>query len=133
MSELIEELKKEHSEIIAKLSRVKELGVTSNEGLSMLLSAKACLLSHLQKEDSKLYPVLRKEAENNTWLKSNLDIFAADTDNISKSVIGFFDKYSDGGSGLEFFKDSLDLLSILDGRIGKEERILYEEYDKLSK
>ena len=132
MSELIEELKKEHSEIIDKLNRVKELGVTSSEGLSTLLSAKACLLSHLQKEDSKLYPVLRKEAENNTWLMSNLDIFADDIDNISNAVIDFFDKYSDGGSGLEFFKDSLDLISILDGRIGKEERILYPEYDKLN-
>jgi len=132
MSELIEELKKEHSKIIDMLNRIKEVGVTSNEGQSILLSAKACLLSHLHKEDSKLYPVLRKAAESNTWLKSNLDIFAADIDNISKIAIEFFDKYSDGGSGLEFFKDSLHLFTMLDGRIGKEERILYEEYDKLN-
>ena len=131
MTELIEELKKEHADIIDLLDRVKELGVISQEGRAILLSAKTRLLAHLQKEDEKLYPVLRREAENNRWLKLNVEIFAADMDTISKTAIDFFEKYSDDDTGLEFFKDSLRLFTTLRGRIGKEERILYAEYDKL--
>ncbi len=38
MSILIEELKKEHSEILAELNEVKELGILSKEGQDKLLS-----------------------------------------------------------------------------------------------
>ncbi len=40
MSVLIEELKKEHSEIVAMLNEVKELGIPSKEGQAKLMSAK---------------------------------------------------------------------------------------------
>ena len=44
MSVLIEEFKKEHSEIIAILKEVKKLGIHSEEGRSKLMSAKEYLL-----------------------------------------------------------------------------------------
>ncbi len=40
MSVLIEELKKEHSEIVATLKEVKELGISSKEGQAKLMTAK---------------------------------------------------------------------------------------------
>ena len=94
MSALIEDLKKEHSEIIATLKEIKELGVLSEEGLAKLKSAKESLLEHLKKEDERLYPVLKKEAEHNKKLKELLDVFAVDMENVSKVVMEFFDKYS---------------------------------------
>ncbi|MFQ5962816.1 MAG: hemerythrin domain-containing protein [Candidatus Scalinduaceae bacterium] len=71
MTVLIEELKKEHSEIVAALNEVKELGILSKEGQVKLMSAKAHLLTHLKKEDEQLYPALRKEAEHNESLKKH--------------------------------------------------------------
>ncbi len=45
MSVLIEELEKEHSEIIATLNEVKELGISSKEGQAKLMFAKVSLLA----------------------------------------------------------------------------------------
>jgi len=45
MSALIEELKKEHSEIVAILKEVKKLGIHSEEGRSRLMSAKEHVLA----------------------------------------------------------------------------------------
>ncbi len=58
MSALIEEFKKEHSEIIAILKEVKKLGIHSEEGRSKLMSAKEYLLEHLHKDNEQLDPVL---------------------------------------------------------------------------
>ena len=51
MSALIEELKREHSEILAILNEVKELGILSKEGQAKLMSIKASLLEHLWNEN----------------------------------------------------------------------------------
>ncbi len=70
MSALIEEFKREHAKIFDMLNEVKELGILSKEGQARLMFIKAHLLAHLKKEDEKLYPVLRKEAEDNERLKN---------------------------------------------------------------
>jgi hypothetical protein len=49
MSALIEEFKREHSEIIEALNEIEELGVLTKEGLAKLMSIKSALL-----EDVKL-------------------------------------------------------------------------------
>ena len=68
---LIEKLKKEHSEIVAALNEVKELGILSKEGQAKLLSVKEHLLIHL-----------KKEAEHNESLKNALDLCAIDMENV---------------------------------------------------
>lgn len=132
MSQLIEELKKEHTLIVDILNEVAKLGITSNEGQRKLLDAKQGLLAHLKKEDDRLYPVLKSAAEKNPALKQTLDIFAKDMTGISKAAIDFFGKYSQGGSGLEFARDIGKLFTTLKSRIRKEEDILYKEYDRLN-
>lgn len=132
MSDLIEELKKDHVEIVEMLSKVKELGIGTNEGKEMLLSAKGGLLAHLKKEDRKLYPALKTAAERNDSLKHTLEIFAKDMDSVSKTALEFFEKYAHGGSGVEFAKDFGRLAAVLKIRIEKEEKILYPEYKKLN-
>ncbi len=127
MSVLIKELKKDHSEIVAILNEVKELGISSKEGQAKLLSVKEHLLTHLNKEDEQLYPVLRKEAEINKQLESILDLFAMDMEKVSRVVQEFFDKYSRGVSGTELQKEFENLCEALDKRISNEEDILYEE------
>ena len=129
MSVLIEELKKDHSEIVDLLKEVKELGILSKEGQAKLLSAKAHLLTHLNKEDEQLYPVLRKKAEKNKQLEDALDLCVIDMENVSRVVQEFFDKYSRGVSGKELQKEFEDLFVALDKRVRNEEDILYDEYE----
>ncbi len=132
MTVLIEELKKEHSEIVAVLNEVKELGILSKEGQAKLLSVKEHLLIHLKKEDEQLYPVLKKEAEHNKSLKNALDLCAIDMENVSRVVLEFFDKYSRGVLGKELQREFENLCEALGKRMTNEEDVLYEEYDMMN-
>ncbi len=133
MSELIEEFKRDHAEIMAILNEVKELGILSKEGQAKLISIKEHLLAHLKKEDEKLYPALRKEAEDNERLRNTLDLFALDMETVSSVVQEFFDKYS-GGEIDENFSVNFESLSVtLSTRIMNEEDALYEEYEEINR
>ncbi len=136
MSILIEELKKEHSEILATLNEVKKCGILSKEGQDKLMSLEVSLLAHLEMEDDELYPTLRKEAEHNNSIKDILDLFAIDMEDVSKIVREFFEKYSEGFSGIdlkELSEDFENLLTALTKRIRNEEETLYEEYETLGR
>ena len=136
MSILIEELKKEHSEIVATLNEVKELGILSEEGQDKLMSLEVSLLAHLGIEDDQLYPVLKKEAEHYNSIKDTLELFAIDMENVSKTVREFFEKYSEGFSGMdikELSEEFDNLLAALTKRIRNEEESLYEEYEALKR
>ncbi len=132
MSALIDELKKEHSEIVATLNEAKELSILSKEGQTKLMSVKALLLTHLQKEDEQLYPVLRKEGENIKQLKIILDILAMDMENVTRVVIEFFDNYSGGVLGTELREEFENLSVALGKRIRNEENTLCEVYEKMN-
>ncbi len=132
MSALIEELKREHAEIIAMLNEVKELGIPSKEGQARLMSAKESLLAHIKKEEDQFYPVLRKEAEINKQLESILDLLAVSMMEASRVALEFFDKYSRGVSGKEFPKEFENLFVVLDKRIRNEEDILFPVYEKIN-
>ncbi len=132
MSALTEELKREHSEIVAILNEVKGLDILSKEGHAKLLSAKERFLTHLKKEDRHLYPVLIKEANDNKLLEGTLVLLAIDMMDVSRVVQEFFDKYSRGVSGKELQKEFENLFVVLDKRVRSEEDILYDEYDKIN-
>ena len=132
MTTLIEELKKEHSEIIVTLNEVKKLGILSKEGQEKLMSLESSLVAHLEMEDDQLYPALRKEAEHNKDLKNTLDLFEMDMENVSTIVREFFDKYSEEFSGEELSEDFESLLVALSKRISNEEESIYEEYEYMN-
>ncbi len=113
------------------LNQINSLGIYSEEGKLKLRESERILLMHLKKEDLEFYPILKIAAETNAELKRTLDVFAKDMDSISKSALDFFNKYKTGGSGIEFARDFGRLFSVLQMRIGREERILYPEYLKL--
>ncbi|MBI5180191.1 MAG: hemerythrin domain-containing protein [Nitrospirae bacterium] len=133
MALLLNELKKEHSVIVNMLNKITELGIGSKDRQDILFSAKTGLLAHVKKEDANLYPALKKAAEKDESLRMMLDMFANDMNTISMAAFGFFDKYSQGNSGLEldFAVDLGRLLGLLELRIRKEENILYPEYEKI--
>lgn len=132
MSDLIDKLKKEHNILVEALDSMTRLGVTSKEGQEKLYSAKEALLAHLSLEDKELYPALRRAAESDDSVRSTLDIFAKDMEEISKTALSFFSKYSQGGDSLEFAKELGRLIGALKNRIGREEDILYAQFDKLA-
>ena len=129
MTVIIEELKREHSEIIDSLKKVKELGVVTREGQAVLLSLKVALLAHLKKEDDHLYPALRKEAEHNKLIMNALSLCKIDMENVSKVVMEFFDRFSKGDLGEDIQGEFEKVLDALDKRIKDEEEILYREYE----
>ena len=136
MSILIEELKKEHSEILATLNEVKQFGILSEDGQDKLMSLEVSLLAHLEMEDNQLFPVLKKEAEYSNSIKDTLELFTIDMENVSKIVREFFEKYSEGFSGVELDKLSDDFESFftaLTKRICNEEESLYEVYETLDR
>ena len=132
MSKLIDELKEEHTRITTTLNKVEKIGVFSKNGQDVLLSVKSALLSHLKKEDEQLYPVLHESAKKDRGLKRTLDMFAKDMEEISKSVLEFFDKYSEGGSGMKFAVDYGRFFAALSSRIRREEDILYAKYNEIT-
>ncbi len=132
MSTLIEEFKKEHSEIIDTLKEVRELGILSEEGQAKLISAKESFLEHLKKEDEQLYPVLKKEAEHNKKLKEILDVFTMDMENVSKVVLDFFDKYSEEDIDNAVPGEFVHLFAAFRNRIRNEEDILLEEHEMIN-
>ena len=131
MSALIEELKKEHSEIVAILNEVKELGILSKEGQAKLMSIKASLLEHLWNENERIYPVLWKESEHNKDLKELLDLFAIEMKDVSKVTEQFFNKFHEGTVDKNFPNEFEELFTAINKRIKNEEEILYDEYEKI--
>lgn len=132
MSLLIGELKKQHSEIFAELKEANDLGIVTNEGRDKLLSSKVDLLAHLKKEDEHLYPVLIKEAEKNKQMENVLDSFSCEMENISRSALKFFEKYSDGVIDSKYAETFETLYAAHSARMKNEESILFAEYEKIN-
>ena len=129
---LIDQLMKEHAEIFADLTEANNLGIITEDGQSKLFSAKADLLVHLKNEDEHLYPVLRKEAENNKNLERILNSFSSEMEDISKSVMKFIDKYSTGVLDSKYVESFELIFATLSERMKKEESVIFAEYEKIS-
>src|SRR5512143_2646366 len=128
MSSLIEELKKEHADILDILDQVTTLGISSGPGREKLLSAKDLLMAHVAKEDERYYPGLRRAAEDDKNLKMMLDYFIKDMERVSKKAMHVFDKYSRGGDEAEFAGEIKLLCVMLKDRIRTEEKNLFARF-----
>ena len=132
MSALIEEFKKDHSEIIEAFKEVEELGVLTKEGQTKFMFLAVDLLKHLWNEDKLLYPAIREAAEHNKMLKEVLSFFVNGLGNIHEEMLIFFTKYSKGVIDSNFQREYERLFDALSTRIEYEENILYDEYEKLN-
>ena len=132
MSALIEEFRKEHSEILAMLNEIKELGILTHKGQEKLMSVKSCLIGHFNEEDEKFYPVLYKAAEQNKKLKELLELLANGLQTLSIGVTEFFDKYNRGILDTMFEKEFENLFVALCKRMRQEEDVLYKEYERMN-
>jgi len=130
MDDLIKHLKADHDALRQLSDQVFEYIVSDEKRMDFVNKFKKMILAHIEKEDKYLYPFLYKEAENNSFLKSKLDIFAKDWAETSKFALYYIDKYSSGKFDDDFTKDTAKLISTLRQRMMKEEISLYSEYEK---
>jgi len=107
------------------------LGRVSPEAKELLFSCKQILLSHLEKEDEHLYPILEKAGQNNENIKKISQTFSSEMETISKGAVDFFNKYEKENHGIEFSADLGNLLATLRHRIYKEENALYEMFNEI--
>ena len=132
MSVLIEELKKEHLEITAALDEVNEIGINSKEGQYKLLSLKERILRHLKKEDERIFPLLRAEAEYNKKLKKTLDLYATNLSNVTVDAQKFFDRHCKRDTNIMFVGEFVALFTAINARMKNEEEIIFKEYEKIN-
>lgn len=132
MSNLVRSLKNEHAQLKELLDRVKALGIGTAEGRQALRGARQVFIDHIAHEDRKFYPAFLAAAAGRPDAERMAMQFAAEMTAISKDILGFFDKYKDGGSGLEYARDFGRLSAALFLRWHKEESILYARYAELA-
>ncbi len=129
---MIKEFKKEHSVIIDTLNKIKKLGICSKDSFDAILSAQKNILTHIKKEDEKLYPALRKAVKSHRKLKETLDVFARNTGAISDTAFHFFDNYSTKARNQRAMEMKW-LVETLTWRIQREENLLFTMYKNLYK
>ncbi len=133
MAALIEEFKKEHSEIIEELKEVNELDILTKKGHDKLILLTLNLAKHLRHEDEWLYPVLRKASEHNKKLKEILSFFNNGLGNIHEEMLRFITKYYLGAIDSNYQREYERLFGTLSKRVEYEENILYGVYEELNK
>ena len=133
MSDLIVNFIEDHKIILDALNSSKALKINTPQGRKELEKARNTLLNHLKQEDELMYPELFREAGRNENLKTILDIFAREMDEITGFAVDFFNKAASGADNLDYMKKFGRLTALLKDRMRKEETLLYKEYEKIMK
>lgn len=132
MADLIASLKHEHGELKTLLERVKTLGIATEEGRRTLHAARRVFVDHIAREDREFYPAFLAASAGRPDAERMAVQFASEMTAISKEILAFFDKYRDGGQGLDYARDFGRLSAALFLRWRKEEDILYARYTALA-
>lgn len=132
MSDLVRGLKNEHARLKDLLDRVKALGIGTAEGQQALRGARQVFIDHIAHEDREFYPSFLAAAAGRPDAERLATQFAAEMTAMSRDILGFFEKYKDGGSGLEYARDFGRLSAALFLRWHKEESVLYTRYAELA-
>jgi hemerythrin superfamily protein len=130
-SELIEELKEEHSELVGKLIEAKDLCVRSLAGQEKLLEVKKMLIAHLEKENRFLYPTLVEASREDENLRKALDVTYKEIKEFMEVARDFFEKYSKGCEEMKFIVDYGMFFIMMRDMISREEDTLFSEYEKI--
>ncbi len=124
-------LKEEHSKVLDMLKELK--GLSPEETARRLKEIEKALLAHLEKEDRDFYPVLQRASERDQEIRDTLEVFARDMEKISKDIQLFFERYSRSEAlDIEFMIDLGRVITTLEGRIKKEETILFPLYERIA-
>lgn len=126
MPGLINELKREHREILTLLRNVGELGVATPEGWQAMLEARGGLFDHLQKEDERLYPPLIEKAKEDAEVQVSMAFYDAHLKEIAGQLSGFYNRCE--APGVDREAEFVKLVRFMRGRVMWEEEVLFPQY-----
>lgn len=132
MRRIVPQLKHDHAELKAILVQVRQHGIGTSTGRQTLMAARALFIDHIRREDEEFYPDYRRLARLDPARAATADQFSQEMVTLGSQILGFFDKYRDGGSGMEFALDYGRMSALLQSRWHKEEAILYARYEELA-
>ena len=127
MSQLAHTLHDEHQIILDLLKSLRASGANTPEGLGKLREARTLIMSHLEKEDQHVYPVLQKHEAT----KDVASLYADEMLSLSSRVCDFFDHFEATPDASTFSSELGRLLAALQTRIAKEEYVLLPAYKEL--
>jgi len=133
------ELKGEHKTVARLLEEIKDLiqkkdtqGIAAHMG-----TLKSGLLSHLEKEDDKLYFDLRnktKDKKNMEMIEMTISTFSTAMKGIEDRILRFLEKYPSKDEiakvAADFNKDFQGVYEDIIKRVNNEEKVLYPIYEK---
>lgn len=125
---MIKALKIEHSAIIDNLEETKRLGVYSKEGQDVIFSIQMNILSHLEKEDKELYPVLKDAVKSERKVNDTLNLFDENISAVSNTAIHFFENYARKAEN-QLAMETEWLIEALTWRIQREESLIFAMYE----
>jgi len=132
MTNIVTELKLEHAELRNVLEQVRSHGIGSQAGREALHAARQLFVDHIRHEDESFYPGFREMTGGDMASGAIADKFAGEMGELGKKILDFFDKYKNGGSGMEFAMDFGRMHAALNSRWHKEEAFLYARYEELA-
>lgn len=133
MSTFIDDLKKDHQKLLGTLQEAQGLGWGTCAGRLKLLECKELLVAHLNKENTRLYPEMRKCSLNNTSTEKTVGEFTSEMESLTKDVVAFIANADKMTLGMDYARELGKIISIVKRRISKEETLLYPLYEKLAK
>jgi len=133
MSVLINALKREHETLKSQVATIKQVGVVSAEGFAELQRLRHNLKAHLQHEDRDLYPRLEEAAGGDENLRSLLERFQSEMQEITNDAELFFERYPTPVQSVAFARDIGRIFSLLGNRIITEESVLYPRMVELDR
>ncbi|MFV3076265.1 hemerythrin domain-containing protein [Niveispirillum fermenti] len=132
MGRIVPRLKDDHAELKRVLEDVRRQGIGTPDGQRTLLAARDLFIDHIRRENEEFYPDYRRLALRDPVRAAMAEQFSAEMVELGGRVLAFFDKYRDGGSGLEFAVDFGRMSALLQSRLHKEEAILYARYEEMA-
>ncbi len=130
---LTAELRAAHVQIVEQLNALRGRGGVAAQVRAELLNTQELFTAHVKVEDEQLYPVLRKQAEQDSKLRAILTLLDRDTQETSAYVNGFFERcLALGPTDSQELESELEtVFTILMVRQWKEDNSLFSEYDKI--
>ncbi len=127
---MIKALKIEHSVIIDNPEEIKRLGVHSKDGQDIILSIQMNILSHLEKEDKELYPVLKDAMKSERKVNDISKLFDENISAVSNTVIHFFGNYATKAKK-QLAMETEWLIETLTWRMQREESLIFAMYENV--
>ncbi len=117
----------EHAGILLALQVIRESGIGSPEGMEALRRLESRLLDHVEREEQEVYAPLRRRATTEPKLRRTLELFADDLEDVTRTVLAFFDRYRGGDPDDELPGRFGEMAATLKARVRMEETVLFQQ------